>query len=69
MIEAAQIIPPLLRADLILAGMCGDLEQIDAIHKRARQNHPELFRKDDDSEHLGGPKDAHRQHKENHGRD
>ena len=43
MIEAAQIIPPLLRADLIRAGMRGDLEAIDGLHKQLRQMYPKLF--------------------------
>lgn len=44
----ATIIPPLLRADLIQAGLRRDGAAIDRVHKQARQAYPHLFRQDSD---------------------
>lgn len=47
-LETAQILPPMLREDLIDAGLHHDYDEIDAIHKRARRDYPELFIENDD---------------------
>ena len=44
--DIAQILPPLIREDLIDAGLHHDCKSIDEIHRHARDMYPELFRDD-----------------------
>jgi hypothetical protein len=44
----AEILPPLIREDLVDAGLHHDCAQSDEIHAHARKQYPELFRPDDD---------------------
>lgn len=46
-IPYSEIIPPMLRRDLIRAGIAKDCDAIDEVHKNARQMYPKLFRADD----------------------
>lgn len=59
--EIAQIIPPQLRARLIVAGQNHDTDAIDEVVKDARAMYPELFRRDF-ADHLDGPKEVRRVH-------
>jgi hypothetical protein len=45
----AQILPPLLRNDLIWRGVNKDMDGIDEVHRNARRDYPELFQPIDDS--------------------
>ena len=49
----AEILPPMLRRDLIHCGNTHDIDGIDDVHRRAIRDYPEKFRSDDVPDEWG----------------